>query len=56
MTNGEQPEEKPVRTLGRWIAIGVGIVAGAGVALDNIAIGMGVGIALGAAIGVILSR
>ncbi len=57
MKNDKQPERKSVlRTMVFWIAIGLVIGAGMGVAMDNIGAGMGVGIALGGGIGVVLSR
>jgi hypothetical protein len=38
-----------------WLAIGVAVGSGAGVALDRIALGVGLGLALGA-LGAILSK
>ena len=38
-----------------WIAVGVAVGSGVGVAIDNIALGVGIGIALGA-VGAILSQ
>ena len=42
--------------LGLWIAIGIVLGAGVGVATDNIAAGLGGGLVLGVAVGVALQR
>jgi hypothetical protein len=49
--SNEQNDPKSNKSMGMWVAIGVAIGAGVGVALDNIALVMGIGIALGVAIG-----
>ena len=48
----KEPESNKPKTqsTGYWIAIGLAIGAGIGVALDNLAIGAGIGIAIGAAL------
>lgn len=42
--------------LGLWIAMGVGVGAVFGVAMDNLGIGVAIGIAVGAAMGAVMNR
>jgi hypothetical protein len=44
---------RPNKTARFWIAVGVAVGAGVGVAMKNIPIGVGAGIALGALMGLI---
>ena len=56
MTDDKQPKRKSGSTMEFWIAVGLVLGAGMGVAMDNIAAGMGAGIALGVVIGVSANR
>ena len=47
MANDKQPGRKLRRLIGRWLAVGIANGSGLGVVMDNIAIEVGVGIALG---------
>jgi len=44
------------RSVGRWVAIGTAVDAGVGVAVRNLAVGVGGGIAVGAVVGLLLAR
>lgn len=56
MTENNAPEGKSNKRLGQWIAIGVAIGAGLGVAFDSIPIGVAIGLCFGVAIGALQSR
>ena len=45
-----------VRSLGGWAAIGIGVGAALGVAMDNIGLWLAVGLVLGLVIGAAVSR
>ena len=45
-----------VRPVGAWVAIGIGVGAALGVAMDNIGLWLAVGLVLGLVIGTALSR
>ena len=49
----KDPKSNKPKTLsmGTWMAIGVAVGAGLGVAMDNLPIGVAIGIAIGAGIG-----
>ena len=51
MTDDKQPKRKSGSTMEFWIAVGLVLGAGVGVAADNLAAGMGAGLVLGIAIG-----
>jgi hypothetical protein len=54
----EDQKKQPAgrRLMGMWLAIGVAVGAGVGVATHNLAVWIGAGIAVGAAIGIIQTR
>lgn len=56
MTDDKRSQRWSDNKRGLWTAIGAGIEAAFGVAMHNIAVGVGVGVALGIAIGVIVNR
>jgi hypothetical protein len=45
MTSNDTPENKSKPVIGTWVAIGIALGAGIGVAINNIAVGVGTGIA-----------
>jgi len=55
---GNPPKNSDPKTQppGFWIAIGVSVGAGFGVAINNIALGVGLGVAFGALIGFLQQR
>jgi F0F1-type ATP synthase membrane subunit c/vacuolar-type H+-ATPase subunit K len=54
----KEPEsnEPKTQSYGYWIAIGLAIGAGIGVALDNLAIGVSIGLAIGVALSAVQSQ
>ncbi len=56
MTENNAPEGRSNKRLGQWIAIGVAVGDGLGVAFDNIAIGVAIGLCLGVAVGAMQSK
>ena len=54
--SGRIPVDKSRRLAPQWIAIGIAIGAGIGVATNNIAIWVGIGVALGVAMGLTFAR
>jgi uncharacterized membrane protein len=58
--NHEEEQRKPTRDswvrMGAGIAVGAGIGAALGVAMENMGAGLAIGIAMGAGIGTIFSR
>jgi hypothetical protein len=56
MTDDNQSRKEDANPLALWIAIGLTMGAGTGVALDNLILGVGVGITLGVAVGLTQSQ
>ena len=54
--NDERPGRRKNTMLGVWTAIGIGIGAALGVAMDNLGVGVVLGLAIGLAIGIGLDR
>jgi len=53
MENSGSSNHKITNNLGFWIAIGLMAGTGIGVAIDNLAMGMGIGMLIGVVIGII---
>lgn len=56
LANHDRTNREKAMTVGSTIALGVGIGAALGLAMDNITLGVGMGAALGVAIGVALDN